>query len=187
MCEYLNLIFSAIAALSTLGTVIIGGAALNNWKKIRKSELAEEIIILSNELKALIEWSRSSFGFEEEGKSRKKGDYENEDKSSLYDSYYICVERLKNENYLFAKIPSLKIKSSLHFPSLKIDNNLQIFLETAREIQSASRRLMSGARGEHKEKYENKICYNYSDNDEIQNKINDAVSNIEKSLKNFCK
>lgn len=183
MNQILENVIDGIGALSTLGTAVIGWLALDSWKKVRKAELAEEIIISINELKGLIEWTRSPAGYDNEGKTRTQ-DYGEHERNSLKDSYFRCIERLRNERHLLTKVPVLKLKSSLHFSDLKIAEELDVFLQVVREIQSASHRLIVGGNKKRQE-FENKIWSTSDKDDEITLRINDATSKIESALRKF--
>ena len=173
---------------------IISILALKEWRRTKKANLAEEIIIIANELNALIKWVRSPARYSNEGSSRENNNFENnkEDKNrsqeEFKNAYYTAVERLNKENHLFAKISSLKIKSNLYFPKLKISEDLEKYIEIRNEIISASRWLIRNVDKPYKkemEGYRNSI-WSISDKDEISLKQSDATKNIESKLKKYC-
>ena len=195
MFEFLESIFQIIIpSIVSIITMIISFIALQEWRKTKKANLAEEIIIIANELNALIRWSRSPARYQNEGSSREINNFENNkginnrSQEECKNSYYVAVERLNKESHLFAKISILKIKANLSFPKLKISEDLDKYIEIKNEIISASNWLIRAIDQPYKEEmeaYKNAI-WSISDKDEISLKSNNATKNIEFNLKKYC-
>ena len=187
MSEFLVFLFQVTPA-------IISIYALNEWRRAKKANLAEEIIIIANELNDLIKRARFPGRYQNEGSSRENNNFENNKEANnrsqeeCKNSYYTAVERLNKDNHLFAKISSLKIKASLSFPKLKISEDLDKYIEIRSEIMSASSWLIRTIDQPYKkemEGYKNSI-WSISDTDEISLKQSDATKNIESKLKKYC-
>ncbi len=190
MCDYLQIVqifIEGIGAFFTLVAVLVGWFALNTWKKEKKSNLADEIINTTIQLKELIEWSRNPAHFDE-GKSRPLGNNENE-RNKLKDSYYVCQERLQNKIDLIQKIRLLKIKSSLHFSKLKIAEELERLLKVVIYIKNSSNWLIRDIENNLKDnkariEHQNKIYSSLQEGeDEIQKIIDEATTKITNILK----
>ena len=188
MFEFLESIFQIIIPS------IISFIALQEWRRTKKANLAEEIIIIANELNDLIKSARFPGRYQNEGSSRENNNFENNKEANnlsqeeCKNSYYTAVERLNNESHLFAKISSLKIKASLSFPKLKISEDLDKYIEIRSEIRTASSCLIRTIDQPYKkemEGYKNSI-WSISDMDEISLKQSDATKNIESKLKKYC-
>ena len=187
MSEFLVFLFQVTPA-------IISIYALNEWRRAKKANLAEEIIIIANELDASIKWARCPAQYSNEGSSRENINFENnkEDKNrsqeEFKNAYYTAVERLNKENHLFAKIFLLKIKANLYFPKLKISEDLEKYIEIRDEIILASSWLIRNVDKPYKkemEGYKNSI-WSISDTDEISLKQSNATKNIVSKLKKYC-
>jgi len=195
MFEFLESIFQIIIpSIVSIITTIISFIALREWRKTKKANLAEEIIIIANELNALIRWSRSPARYQNEGSSGEINNFENNkginnrSQEEFKNSYYTAVERLNKESHLFAKISILKIKANLSFPKLKISEDLDKYIEIKNEIISASNWLIRTIDQPYKEEmeaYKNSI-WSISDKDEISLKSSNATKNVEFKLKKYC-
>jgi hypothetical protein len=166
-------------------TTIISFIALREWRKTKKANLAEEIIIIANELNALIRWSRSPARYQNEGSSREINNFENNkginnrSQEECKNSYHVAVERLNKESHLFAKISILKIKANLSFPKLKISEDLDKYIEIKNEIISASNWIIRTIDQPYKEEMEafKNAIWSISDKDEISLKSSNATKN----------
>jgi hypothetical protein len=72
------------------------------WK--RQTDLAEQVLADFYEAREIIEAARSPGGFEGEGKTREREQWEGERDSSLLDSYFRTFERLNNRSEFFSQL-----------------------------------------------------------------------------------
>jgi len=187
MSELFQNISIIIASLTAIYGII-------SWRKEhlgkRKIDLAEEVLCAIYEMKDVIKYIRSPFGFSGEGSTRERSKYETEEQSQILDNAYVVFERYNNQKDVFSNFYKLKYRYIANFGK----NSEQPFLiirKATNEIFSAARMLgqrywkdqgrrrMSEAEFEkhlkQMEKFEN-IFWEHDDDDEINKKINEAIS-----------
>ncbi|MBU4184744.1 MAG: hypothetical protein KKI12_05245 [Proteobacteria bacterium] len=111
MMELIATIGQTIAIIAACWAIISGIGA---WKREfigkRRIELAEEVLASFFEIKDSIAFIRNPFATNEEGKSRKKGEYELSDETELLNRGYIVYERYEKKKDVLIKFNTLKYK-----------------------------------------------------------------------------
>jgi len=93
--------------------------AINAWQKEfigkRKIELAEEMLAKYFQIKDAISFIRNPWSNNEEGKSRKKSEFENPDSTELLDRAFIVFERYEKQKEVFNEFNVMKYKFMARF------------------------------------------------------------------------
>lgn len=203
MCSF-EIIESIIISIAAIVASIMAVKGISVWRNEflgkKKIELAEEIIILFYQCKDHIRMIRSPFSYTGEGKTRKTNSNETDDESKLFDKVYVVFERYNKVNSDFNKLFSLKYKYKVVL-SEKDTKPFKDFQSIIQEIFSAANLLgrvywekqyttKSKEEKERfnkdREKYE-RIFWEINENDEINQKINDAILIIEEKCSKFIK
>lgn len=125
---------SEIITLAQAGAVIIACWAIISgigaWKREfigkRQIELAEQVLAKFFEIKDAIAMIRSPFSNSDEGKTRKRSEYESPETSQLLDRGFIVFERYSQKETVFADFNTLKYRFMASFgPQAE-----QIFVDT---------------------------------------------------------
>jgi len=113
---------------------IISG--IGAWKREfigkRQIELAEQVLAKFFEIKDAIAMIRSPFSNLDEGKTRKRGDYELPEVSQLLDRGYIVFERYSKKETVFADFMMLKYRFMASFGA----EAEQVFVDTSAVLNS---------------------------------------------------
>jgi hypothetical protein len=112
--------------------------AVHHWRINKKSSLAEEIIIIAEELEAIIKSVRDPGHYVFKKSNQKNDDPDIKRKKT----YLIPQERLNNDVDFFKRILSLKIKASLYFSEHEIKDDLEKYLQIRIKIIQASNMLI---------------------------------------------
>lgn len=180
-----NLIFAAISAASTAIAVWIAWQAMSTWKKQKRSKIAEEIIMMAYELKAIIGTVRNPFSYSSEGLSRKVEQGESSNDKDWLNSLFVPIERLNEHKDKLSEARIIQLKTQLYFPNIggEFDNLRKIIVEI--EVAAVMRyRMREKMSSEESEKQEN-IIWNMGDKDILNPRIEKCISNIEKELKKY--
>ncbi|HEY5123452.1 MAG TPA: hypothetical protein VIK14_06920 [Ignavibacteria bacterium] len=191
-----------VAIIIASFTAIYG---IRAWKKEhigkRKIDLSEEVLSLIYEIKDVIRFIRSPIGFEGEGSTRKRADFENKEESQIFDSAYVAIERYDKQKDVFNNFYKMKYRYMANFGKFA-ENPFKIVREVTSEIFNASRMLGSrywknqGRREmtdkeisrhlEKMEKYES-VFWEIDENDDVNKKIDSAISICEDICKSANK
>lgn len=131
---------SEIVTLAQAGAVITACWAIISgigaWKREfigkRQIELAEQVLAKFFEIKDAIAMIRSPFSNSDEGKTRKRNDYESLETSQLLDRGYIVFERYSKKETVFADFNTLKYRFMASFGA----EAEQIFVDTNAVLNS---------------------------------------------------
>lgn len=126
-------IAQAVAVFAACWAIISGIGA---WKREfigkRQIELAEQVLAKFFEIRDAVAYIRNPFSSADEGKSRKKGEYETKEQAQLLDRGYIVVERYAKKEAAFAEFNTLKYRFMASFGA----GTEEIFTETNRVLHS---------------------------------------------------
>jgi len=183
-----------IALIIASGVAIYG---INAWRREfrgkRQIELAEDALTLFYEAQNVIGALRSPLGGQEEGTSRKPQKEESPARKSARDAAYAVFERYQNRQELFNKIYSMRYQFMARF-GLEAAKPFEDLRGIVNEIFGAARRLarlwatdISSLRSdqeknqhfEKQQKYEAVFWDTYDEDDPINPKLDQVISDIE--------
>ncbi len=136
----LSIIESCAVILASL--VAIGGIAA--WRREliaqKRSDLSEEVLASFFQIQEVLMTIRSPFGYQGEGKSRKKFESETPEQSELLDKAYVIIERFNYNREHFAKLNALRyrVRAVLGNTYLEVFNKLD---HIVRQIHLSSHQL----------------------------------------------
>lgn len=191
-------IASIIESGAVFGATIVAVIGFNSWRREtkwkRKYELAEEVLANFYDAKERINIIRSPVGFSSEGSTRIKKENESEEETRRLNNAYVVIERYEREKEPFTNIRKLKHRFLATFGK-EHSCPFEEILKIINEILYANYALHSDFRREtyrneahasiiveRIQKYESKIWSNYREPDEINNRIDKAIGEIE----NIC-
>lgn len=112
-----NVITSISVAIAAISFV----SGVSAWKREfigkRQIELAESVLAMFYEAEDAIREIRNPSSYTDEGKSRKRADFEREEESQLLDQAYVVFERYQKREKLFAELRSIKYRFMATFGS----------------------------------------------------------------------
>lgn len=185
-------IIEFIKDLSIIAASLSAIYGINSWRKeIREKkqyELAEDALALFYQARDIINYIRSPLSYEVEGKSRKQSENETIEQKKFLDQAYIVFERYNENRSVFNRLHSLKYRFMSVFGTDKVKpfNDLENIMN---EIFSASKKLsrfwLKGIQNEFVEKSEAIIWDSLDDDDPINEKNYQIISEIEKTCRNI--
>lgn len=152
----------------------------------RLAEFAEQVLSDFYQMREVIQWARNPAAFGGEGKTRPGRENDAESIRDRLDSFYVAIERIEREKELYSRLMAAKYRFQANFgkgSNLPFDE----FARIIREISVASWALSSRLRDRdpmdsfYKE-MESRIWKMKEENDDIQNRMDEAVNKIE----SFC-
>jgi hypothetical protein len=112
-----NVITSISVAIAAISFV----SGVSAWKREfigkRQIELAESVLAMFYEAEDAIREIRNPSSYTDEGKSRKRADFEREEESQLLDQAHVVFERYQKREKLFAELRSIKYRFMATFGS----------------------------------------------------------------------
>ena len=181
---------SYIQAIAVVIATVFAVRGVSAWRREtlgkRRTEIAEQVIVATFRVKAALYSTRNPLSYNTEGKSRKRDEAETERQSSALDEAFIPLERLNDHLEEFSQFDLARLIFRAHFRKENTCHFDEI-LKIRNEIVMASRMRMRFARDIDRhnepsdrliEKYES-IVWNHGDDDEINQRIENAVSKIE--------
>lgn len=190
-----------ISSISVIIASLVAIYGINAWKREyvgkRKIELAEEVLAMFYEARDAIRFIRNPLGFEGEGKSRKVDSGETEEQKLAKDQAFVVYERYHKRNELFNKLHSLRYRFMVHygaasekpFYELNRITNKIILASNMLSVMWVDNRVQfrtDKQKTKHYEdlkKYEAIIWSDWGDEDPINPRIDDIISEIEKIVK----
>ena len=180
-----------IQAISIAVTAIFAVLGLNAWRRQlkgrRKFEIAEDAYAAFDRAVAALTWIRNPAGYSGEGKTRERGEYEEEGVARLRDSYHTKFERIKETNSDFDPLFKLKPLVRVHFG----DDLVSVFdavIEARLDVSLATRMLIEtaghprSADDKHWRKWEEAIWRGIGQPDPIDQKLSNARVTLERLL-----
>lgn len=194
-----NLIFDLLKSISIIiasGVAIYG---INSWRREtkwkRKYELAEETLSLFYEVQDAVSIIRNPMAYEGEGRTRKRSDNESPEDSEILDRAYTVIERFEKNSEPFHKLKAIKYRFITVFGKesekpfneiIKITNKIMLvsrFLGNRYWKEQGRKNFSEEQFKNHinqMHEYESIIWERYhSDKDEIKDKLDDTVNEIE--------
>jgi hypothetical protein len=111
-------------------------SGIGAWKREfigkRKIELAEQVLAKFFEIKDAVAFIRNPFSQNEEGSTRKRGEYESQEATQLLDRAYIVWERYSKKESAFVEFNTLKYRFMAAFGT----ETQQIFIDTNAVLHS---------------------------------------------------
>jgi hypothetical protein len=194
-----DIISSVIYAVATIFAACVAIYGVNSWKREfrgkRRIELAEEVLSLFYQAKDAIEHIRSPMGYSNEGYTRKQDENETPEQTAAWNMAYVAFERYEKWQETFNKLQSLRYRFMVQIGKEEAEPFNEI-RKVINRIFSASRRLsqlwvqrghaFSNERleklAESIQKYE-AIFWSGEENDEIGDRVNKAVSQMERTCR----
>jgi hypothetical protein len=138
-------ILNVLESVSVIIASLIAIAGISSWRRQiqvqKESDLAEEVLTGFFEIRDAIGAIRSPFGFEGEGKSRKRAENESEQQSEVLDKAFVIVERYQKYFEKFAKLNGQRYRIRSLFgedylgPFLKMDDIVRQMMISSRQLQ----------------------------------------------------
>jgi hypothetical protein len=194
----LQIVLTIIQSASIIVASFLAILGVNSWRREtvgkKKLDLAEKTLALFYEARDNIKFIRNPAGFIGEGSTRKKDDKESEEETKILNQAYVIIERNNKVSARFSELFSLKYHfmavfgkdNSEYFEDLNktlnkifIANNMlygyYLNPRTLRPVsQENEARFLKGF-----EEHE-RIIWDIGDNDEINKKINEIITGVEK-------
>jgi hypothetical protein len=133
---------NTLASIATVAGAIAAFMAINTWKKQKKSDIAEALIIHTDQLAGHIDWIRNPISYTGEGGGRGGDPLETEDQKKRRDTYFVPMERLRSNEKLLSEMHVMRMKAEIHFNEEKIDEYLKELHEIIMSIKTASHMLI---------------------------------------------
>lgn len=191
-------IFESMALFIATAVAVWG---INSWQREMKGkkeyELAEEVLASFYEARNKINAIRNPFSFNDEGKSRRRGENENKEESRALDQAYVVYERYLRHQDTFNKLYALRYRFMAIYgkdkgkPFIELDKTVKIIMgaahmlgfywvkQTEKYIQRSERELEE----QHKNILKNeKVIWAGFDDGPINPKIEEVIRDIE----NIC-
>lgn len=188
-----------LQAISIIIAAISFIYGINAWRREfigkRKIELAEKVLSLFYEARDAIKYMRNIFGNSEESKTRKRSEFESNGQSRLLDQAYVVFERYQKNEKVFAELNSLKYRVMTVFGAeyVKPFNDLNFIIRdifTAANLMGIYSNDLDITYGKRKSELLEKIkenekirWYMFDENDDIENRLNNIISEVEKLTK----
>ena len=180
-----------IQGTQTAAIIVAAGAAtwgFNTWRAQmagkRKFELAEDALTAFYEFEGVIKFVRSPWTKSNEGKDRPEREGESEGVARIRDSYFAPMQRLSNREELFARIRTLRLKFRTYFGE-EAEDAFQTAHTIPNEIMIAVHMLIDSVDDPEiltsdpmYQEWKSTI-WQHNNEDEIQQRINDAIELIE--------
>jgi len=191
--EIMKLILSSIPAIASIIGLYIAYKGLNKWHAEtigkRKAELAEEVLADFYEAKDIINGARNPGGFNNEGNTRQKQDWESLDDTRILNSYYRTFERLHNKAEFFAKLQARKYRFVALFGIKSVSIYDQLFMIHEEIIGATKMLLLTHQRNSNREETDSivrwKTAIGWGDpvSDPTLPKLDKIISEVE----NICR
>lgn len=193
--SYLASVIQTIAVVIATTVAVLG---IRSWRREllgkRRSEIAEQAIVAASSVRDAFAYVRSPFGFSNEGRTRNREDDRNTDLSETLDQDFVPIERMNKFLDEFSQLKSAKLLCQAHFGEEAAEPFDELFTIRSEIIGAARFRMMiSGSNRQYNERtnelyiQKENIIWDQQEEDEINPRIEKAVSNIEKYYREFLK
>lgn len=185
---------NAVTALAAVVGVVVAILGLDRWRAEmigrRRIELAEDVLADFYRARDIIQAARSPMGFSGEGESRKRSDDEDPNESSMLDAYYAIIERLNKHSEFFAEFEARRYRFMAVFGQDARIPYGKLFEARGRIITSVHMLLTTSQRRrfrreikqewiDQQQRWESDIGWGLSDEDNIAQAIDEAVTAAE--------
>lgn len=189
--EWVEITATIVQAVAVTIASVAAVWGLTTWRHEmtarRRAEVAENTLTMFYQARDIISSARFPAGSGGEGSSREKGPNETEDEARTKNSYYIPVERLNRDSEFWGRFEAARYPFMVVFGEDKAAPFDTIRQTRGRVILSAGWLIRTYDRidDEHndwsskRERWESHIWGELSDEDEIAQQIDSAVSQIE--------
>ncbi|MXY38636.1 MAG: hypothetical protein F4160_10450 [Rhodospirillaceae bacterium] len=188
--ETLSYILDFLQTIAVVAAAVVAFVGIRSWRREllgrRRSEIAEQAIVVASSVKDAFNYVRSPAGYKGEGQSRNREEDEKERMSERLDQDFVPIERLNKFTDEFAQLRSTMLLCKAHFEEGVTEPFDELFRIRSEIIRAARFRMMiSSSNRLHNEKREEQyfqreeIIWDHGDEDKLNPRIEKAVSNIE--------
>lgn len=196
--ENLGNILNLLQTIAVVTAAIVAIVGIKSWRREllgkRRSEIAEQAIVTASSVKDALIYVRNPFGFKGEGQSRNRINDENENTLEILDQDFVPIERMNKFLDDFSQLKSTKLLCKAHFGDEAIESFDELLRIRSEIISAAQFRMMiSGGNGGHSERSNElyvereKLIWDQYEKDEINPRIEKAVSDIEEYYGKYLK
>lgn len=191
-----------VASVAAIIASIVAIYGINSWRQEfkgkRQIELAEDTLALFYQVRDAITDIRSPFSYAEEGSTRQPAGNETKEQKEARDRAHVAFERFKKHQEVFNKLHSMRYRFMAEIgkdeaaPFEEIRNIINEILISAKMLANLWAEGMWHYKPETQEKHYENIrkheaifWWSSPEKDEINKRVNETISAIEKTCKNI--